>query len=62
MKSKRACLVINPHAGQNVARLTELIWSVDITSSHMIQFVRDRKSYSFAILRCANQQTKEGSS
>jgi diacylglycerol kinase family enzyme len=25
MKSKRACLVINPHAGQNVARLTELI-------------------------------------
>ena len=25
MKGKRACLVINPHAGQNVARLTELI-------------------------------------
>src|SRR2546421_1466908 len=25
MKGKRACLVINPHAGQNVARVTELI-------------------------------------
>ena len=25
MKGKRACLVINPHAGQNMARLTELI-------------------------------------
>src|SRR5947209_6047903 len=37
MKSKRACLVINPRAGQNIARLTDVIavlaaagWKTDI--------------------------------
>src|SRR5215470_6773743 len=38
MKCKKACLVINPHAGQNVTKIAELIavlsaagWSTDIT-------------------------------
>lgn len=38
MKGKRACLVINPHAGQNVTKIADLMavlsaagWSPDIT-------------------------------